>query len=67
MTSTETPAVTEEPEAKGWDWIDTAGLIAGGILLLILADVFTDGRLISRRLRGLQQQPAPEPEPVPGE
>jgi hypothetical protein len=31
--------------------LDTAGLIAGALLVFIVADILTDGRLISRRLR----------------
>jgi len=61
------PAATEaDDQPRGWDWLDTAGLIAGAVLIVILADIFTDGRVISRRL-GSRQASAPDPEPVPGE
>lgn len=65
MTSTETPApAAEEQDApKGWDTFDTLGVIAGVLLVAIVADILTDGRLISRRLR---PRPAPAEE-VPGE
>jgi hypothetical protein len=43
--------------------MDTIGILAGVLLLVIIADIFTDGRVISRRLR---KPPAPA-EPVPGE
>ena len=60
------PAALEaDDQPRGWDWLDTAGLIAGAVLIVILADIFTDGRVISRRL-GSRQAPAPDPE-VPGE
>lgn len=35
------------------DWgrlLDAAGIIAGVLLIVIVADIFTDGRLISRHL-----------------
>ena len=67
MTSTETtpakPAADAEP--SGWDVMDTVGLIAGALLVVIVIDIVSDGRLISRRLRG--PKPAPQPEPVPDE
>lgn len=44
--------------------MDTAGLIAGVILVVIVADILTDGRVISRRLRG---KPKPAAEDTPGE
>lgn len=53
-----------EETTPGWNWVDTCGIIAGVVLVVILADVFTDGRLISRRLKG---RPAPAPEQVPDE
>ena len=60
------PAAPEaDDQPRGWDWLDTAGLIAGVVLIVILADIFTDGRVISRHLPG-RQAPAPDPE-VPGE
>lgn len=65
----ETPAKTAEPAAPdaepgGWGAMDTAGLIAGVILIFIVADILTDGRVISRRLRG---QPKPAEPEVPVE
>lgn len=64
----ETPAKTTEPapdaEPGGWGAMDTLGLIAGCILVVIVADILTDGRVISRRLRGQPKQPEAE---VPGE
>jgi hypothetical protein len=45
------PAGSSEPP----DWgrlLDAAGIIAGILLIVIVADIWTDGRLISRRLRG---------------
>lgn len=70
MTSTETapakPAKAEPDEQpSGWDAMDTLGLIAAAVLIVIVADIVSDGRLISRRLRG--PKPAPQPEPVPDE
>lgn len=64
---TETPAKTDpapEAEQSGWGAMDTLGLIAGCILVVIVADILTDGRVISRRLRGQPKQPEAE---VPGE
>lgn len=58
------PEAPTEETAPGWNWVDTCGIIAGIVLVVILADVFTDGRLISRRLKG---RPAPAPEQVPDE
>ena len=55
---------TETDEPRGWDWLDTCGILAGVLLVVIVADIFTDGRLISRRLR---KPPAPAEPEVPGE
>jgi len=66
MTSTETAAPEAAEDApRGWDWLDTCGVAAAVIVILIAADIFTDGRLISRRLR--KPPAAPEPAEVPGE
>ena len=63
--STDTTTQADQPEeAKGWDALDTAGLIAAVLLVVIVADIATDGRLVSRRLRPRPPQPAEE---VPGE
>jgi hypothetical protein len=61
-----TPAPeTEETEAgPKFDWVDAVGIFAGIVLIVIVADVFTDGRLISRRLRSPRPEPAPEEVPV---
>ena len=63
MSSTDTTATTPpetEDAPKGWDALDTAGLIAGVILAVILADILSDGRLVSRRLRPRPAQPEAE-------
>lgn len=49
------PQATEEAgtEPGGRDWgraLDAAGVIAGVLLLVIVADIWSDGRLVSRRL-----------------
>lgn len=62
------PAKAEpDPEPSGWDAMDTLGLIAAAVLIVIVADIVSDGRLISRRLRGPKPAAEPEPQPVPGE
>jgi len=70
MSSDDTTATTDpapgDAAPGGWGWLDTAGLIAGALLLVMLADILTDGRLISRRLTGRRQQ-QPENEGVPGD
>lgn len=58
--TTTTPPETEE--APKWGALDTVGLIAGVILVAIVIDIASDGRLISRRLRPRPPQPAPEAE-----
>jgi len=50
----------------GWTWLDTAGLAAGIIVILIAIDVFTHGRLISGRIAG-NRPSEPAPESVPGD
>ncbi len=59
MAETET---ADQPDDKpdGWGWMDTAGIIAGGLLIVIVADILTDGRLVSRRLRRRPAQPEAE-------
>lgn len=69
MPDTAAPAKPVKPdegaEPGGWDVMDTLGLIAGALLIVIVIDIVSDGRLISRRLRKPQAQP--EPEPVPND
>lgn len=60
------PDGAETPDT-GVNWgrvLDAAGILAGVFLILIVADIWSDGRLISRRLlRGREQQePAPDAE-----
>lgn len=48
--------------------LDVAGIIAGVLLVVIIADIWTDGRLISRRLmraRGDAGQPEQQPTDAP--
>jgi hypothetical protein len=59
-TDTTTPPPETEDAPKGWDALDTAGLIAGVLLAVILADILSDGRLVSRRLRPRPPQPEAE-------
>jgi len=69
MSSDDTTTIDPAPgdaASGGWGWLDTAGLIAGALLLVMLADIITDGRLISRRIAGRRQQ-QPETEGVPGD
>lgn len=69
------PAVPAAPgengQPAGIDWgrvIDGAGICAAVILLVIVADIFSDGRLVSRRLmRNREQPPQPQPDPLPGQ
>jgi hypothetical protein len=45
---------TGSDTAEAPDWgrlLDAAGIVAGVILVVIIADIWTDGRLVSRRLR----------------
>ena len=57
------PVADTEPQGEARDWgraLDIAGIIAGIFLAAIIADIWTDGRLISRRLT----RKPPEGEPV---
>jgi hypothetical protein len=58
------PAATEEAAPDGWGPLDTAGAIAALVLLLIGIDIWTDGKLISRRLFKSAEA---KPEEPPGE
>ena len=52
-----------EPDSEGGGWgraLDAAGIVAGLVLAAIIIDIFSDGRLISRRLR---REPPPEQAP----
>jgi hypothetical protein len=54
---TEAPgtAAADETTAEAPAWgrlLDTAGIIAGLLLIAIVIDIWSDGKLISRRLRG---------------
>lgn len=54
-------ASNETSDSAGVSWgrvLDTAGIVAGVLLVAMIADILTDGRLISRRLTG---RPAPPP------
>jgi len=44
------PAQEDAPAGRGSRAMDAAGAAAAVVLALIVADIFTDGRLISRRL-----------------
>lgn len=62
MTATAPPAdpaeETAEPGAGGWGRaLDAAGIAAGVLLVVIVADIWTDGRLISRRLARARRPP----------
>lgn len=70
MSETTVQAPPEQGEQQppdtpaGVNWgrlLDAAGIIAGLLLLVIVADIWTDGRLVSRRL--LRQRPDPERAP----
>jgi hypothetical protein len=54
------PPASPEDEAGGWHWLDTAGIAAGLLLVVIVADVWTDGRVLSRPLRRLFKRDARE-------
>lgn len=54
-------------EGRNWGRVlDGAGAVAGVVLAIIVVDVWTDGRLISRRLtrRGDGADPEPEEQPA---
>jgi hypothetical protein len=59
-------ADTKSPAGEARDWgrlLDAAGIIAGVLLLVIVADIATDGKLISRHLhkpKGDDVDPAAE-------
>ena len=58
MADTESPgpgpgADDSSTSGESPDWgrlLDAAGILAGVLLIVIVADIWTDGRLISRRL-----------------
>lgn len=53
-TALEAPGQDAETEPAGINWgrvLDVAGIGAGVVLVFIVADIVTDGRLISRRLQ----------------
>lgn len=54
----------QQDEGSGWTWLDTAGVLAGAVLALIVIDIWADGR-ISRRLWNRLGSTYPEPEPEP--
>jgi hypothetical protein len=54
---------------EGAPWgraMDAAGALAAVVIVAILVDIWTDGRLISRHLPG-RRQPPPPPEGTPDE
>lgn len=51
-------ADNQDEPGGGWGRVlDTAGVLAGIVLVAIVIDIFSDGRLISRRLR---REPDPD-------
>jgi hypothetical protein len=47
------PGADAEPTGEVRDWgraLDIAGIVAGVFLVLIIADIWSDGKLISRHL-----------------
>jgi hypothetical protein len=71
MAETQTPAAPPEaPPGDGQDqatpWgriLDVAGLVAAGVLVVILVDIITDGRFLSARLR--RRGPGPDGQESP--
>lgn len=58
------PGETEQPAGINWGRIvDGAGICAAVILAVIVADIFSDGRLMRNR----EQPPQPQPDPLPGQ
>jgi len=58
-----------EPAGGGVRWLDWAGAAAAVVLVLIVADIWTDGRLISARLlrwRGQEGDGNVQPGPAAG-
>ena len=52
--------VTDDSGGEGRNWgrvLDGAGIVAGVVLAAIVIDIWTDGRFISRRLRGGAGEP----------
>jgi hypothetical protein len=69
MANSESPAspAGDGDNDDGFRWgrvLDAAGAVAGVLLIVICADILTDGRLISRRIMA-RRPPAPAPEPEP--
>jgi hypothetical protein len=49
---TEAASQDQAPDAgsRGLGWLDWAGIVAAGLLAVILLDIWTDGRVVSARL-----------------
>lgn len=55
-------------QAGGWGRVlDWAGAVAAVVLVAILVDIWSDGRLISRRLRGRGSEGGDDDEQQPGD
>lgn len=72
--ATAAPPASQDPPAAdddgggrgGMTWLDGLGIAAGVMLAVIVVDILSDGRLISRRLlrRGEPQAPQAPQEPA---
>jgi hypothetical protein len=59
QTPTEPPADADPAEGLNWGRVlDVAGLVAAGVLIVILVDIVSDGRFLSARLR--RRGPGPD-------
>jgi hypothetical protein len=46
------PGKTDPAAGPSFGWLDWCGLVAAGLLVLILIDIWTDGRFITAHLPG---------------
>jgi hypothetical protein len=46
--------------SRGLGWLDWCGIVAAGLLVVILADIWTDGRILTVRLMRRRGSALPE-------
>lgn len=57
----------QQQDAGGWNWLDTAGVLAAAALAVIVIDIWSDGKISRRLWRRVPASSVQEPEGESGD